>query len=58
VSRLVRLRRSPFGALLAVALAFALTFLAIPLVALFAEVPLRRLPTLLGDPVVRDALDA
>lgn len=57
MSRLVGLRRSPFGALLAVALGFALTFLAIPLVALFAEVPLRRLPTLLSDPVVRDALD-
>lgn len=39
-----------------VALAVVLTFLAVPVVALFVEVPLRRLPELLRDPVVQDAL--
>jgi molybdate transport system permease protein len=33
-----------------------LAFLALPIVALFAEAPLARIPSLLGDPVVRDAL--
>jgi molybdate transport system permease protein len=34
----------------------SLTFLALPIVALFTEVPLDRLPELLRDPFVRDAL--
>ena len=34
----------------------ALTFLALPIVALFAEVPLRQVPDLLRDPAVRDAI--
>ena len=51
------LRHSPFGALIAVALAAVLTFLVVPIVALFLEVPLGRLPELLRDPVVRSALD-
>jgi len=42
--------------LLALAVGGALAFLALPLVALFAEAPLTRVPALLGDPVVRDAL--
>jgi molybdate transport system permease protein len=34
-----------------------LAFLALPIVALFTEVPLRRLPSLLSDPFVRDTLE-
>ena len=34
----------------------SLTFLALPIVALFAEVPLGDVPRLLGDPAVQDAL--
>jgi molybdate transport system permease protein len=45
-----------FTVLLALAAGVALTFLALPLVALFTEVPLRRVPDLLGDPAVRDAI--
>ena len=45
-----------FTVLLALAAGVALTFLALPLVALFTEVPLRRVPDLLGDPSVRDAI--
>ena len=45
-----------FTALLALALGVVVAFLAIPLVALFTEIPLRRIPSLLGDQVVRDAL--
>ena len=48
--------RAWFTALLALALGVVVAFLAIPLVALFTEVPLRRIPSLLGDQVVRDAL--
>ena len=52
--------RSPgtagFTALLALSTGIVVTFLAIPLVALFTEVPLRDVPDLLSDPVVRDAL--
>jgi molybdate transport system permease protein len=44
------------GALLALCVGVALTFLALPIVALFAEVPLSSVPDLLRDPVVRDAL--
>src|ERR671933_438785 len=45
-----------FTVLLALAAGVALTFLALPLVALFTEVPLGRVPALLGDPAVRDAI--
>src|SRR3954449_5465676 len=45
-----------FSVLLALAAGVALTFLALPLVALFTEVPLRDVPSLLGDPAVRDAI--
>lgn len=42
--------------LLASLVGLILAFLAIPLVALFAETPLRELPTLLRDPTVVDAI--
>jgi len=42
--------------LLALCVGTALSFLAIPIVALFAEVPLGDVPSLLGDPVVQNAL--
>jgi molybdate transport system permease protein len=45
-----------FTVLLALAAGLALTFLALPLVALFTQVPLGRVPSLLGDPAVRDAI--
>jgi len=45
-----------FTAVLALATGVALAFLALPLVALFTEVPLRSVPGLLRDPVVRDAI--
>jgi molybdate transport system permease protein len=45
-----------FNALLALAAGVALAFLALPLIALFAEVPLRSVPDLLRDPAVRDAI--
>jgi molybdate transport system permease protein len=45
-----------FTVLLALAAGGALTFLALPLVALFTQVPLARVPSLLGDPAVRDAI--
>jgi molybdate transport system permease protein len=45
-----------FTVLLALAAGVALTFLALPLVALFTEVPLRDVPSLLRDPFVRDAI--
>jgi len=45
-----------FTVLLALAAGVALTFLALPLVALFTQVPLDRVPALLGDPAVRDAI--
>src|SRR3954466_6176728 len=45
-----------FTVLLALAAGVALTFLALPLIALFTEVPLGRVPKLLGDPAVRDAI--
>ncbi|WP_259310853.1 ABC transporter permease [Capillimicrobium parvum] len=44
------------GAVLALAVGIALAFLAIPLVALFTEVPLGQVPSLLRDPAVRDAI--
>src|SRR3954453_14232692 len=45
-----------FTVLLALPAGVALTFLALPLVALFTEVPLRQVPELLRDPAVRDAI--
>jgi len=45
-----------FTVLLALAAGVALTFLALPLVALFTQVPLRSVPSLLRDPAVRDAV--
>ena len=45
-----------FTVLVALATGLALTFLALPLVALFTEVPLERVPKLLSDPAVRDAI--
>jgi molybdate transport system permease protein len=45
-----------FNVLLALAAGVALTFLALPLVALFTQVPLRDVPSLLRDPAVRDAI--
>jgi molybdate transport system permease protein len=45
-----------FTGILALAAGVALTFLALPLVALFTEVPLADVPSLLGDPAVRDAI--
>ncbi len=45
-----------FTVLLALAAGIALTFLALPIVALFTEVPLDRVPDLLADPAVRDAI--
>lgn len=50
------MRHSAFTALLALCAGVALTFLALPIVALFTEVPLRSVPDLLGEPAVRDAL--
>src|SRR5919198_4200893 len=45
-----------FSALLALCTGVTLAFLAIPIVALFTEVPLRDVPGLLGKPEVQDAL--
>jgi molybdate transport system permease protein len=52
-----RAGRAGFTALVALCLGVALTFLALPLVALFAEVPLRRVPDLLRDPAVRQTIE-
>ena len=48
--------RAVGGAALALCFAVTLTFLALPLVALFTQVPLRDVPSLLGDQTVQDAL--
>jgi len=48
--------RAASAALLAVCVGVALTFLALPVVALFTQVPLGDLPGLLGRPAVRDAI--
>ncbi|MDA0185317.1 ABC transporter permease [Solirubrobacter phytolaccae] len=48
--------RAGFTALLALCLGVVLAFLAIPIVALFTEVPLGDVPGLLRDPVVQDTL--
>jgi len=49
--------RTAGTALLALAVGVAFAFLALPLVALFAEVPPGDVPGLLGEPAVRDALE-
>jgi molybdate transport system permease protein len=49
--------RVGLAALLALCVGVTLTFLALPIVALFAEVPIGDVPDLLGDPVVRRALE-
>ena len=48
--------KAGFTALLAICLGIVLAFLVVPIVALFTEVPLGDVPSLLGDPAVRDAL--
>ncbi|HSS58672.1 MAG TPA: molybdate ABC transporter permease subunit, partial [Solirubrobacteraceae bacterium] len=48
--------RGAFTALLALCTGITLAFLAIPIVALFTQVPLRDIPSLLGTPAVQDAL--
>ena len=48
--------RAAGGAALALCIGVTLTFLALPLIALFTEVPLHDVPSLLGDQVVQDAL--
>jgi len=48
--------RAGFTAFLALTTGIALAFLALPLVALFTEVPLRSVPSLLRDPAVQDAI--
>jgi molybdate transport system permease protein len=49
-------RRAGFTALLALCTGVVLTFLALPLVALFSEVPLGDVPSLLRDPAVQETL--
>ncbi len=49
-------RRAAFAALLSCALGGIAAFLALPLVALLTETPLRDLPTLLRQPAVREAI--
>jgi molybdate transport system permease protein len=51
-----RAGRAGQAAVMALCVGTALTFLALPIVALFAEVPLRSVPDLLSDPVVQRAL--
>ena len=48
--------RAAFTALLALCLGVAIAFLAIPIIALFTEVPLGDVPGLLRDPAVQDTL--
>jgi molybdate transport system permease protein len=50
------MQRKAFSALLALCTGITLAFLAIPIVALFTQVPLGDVPGLLGRPAVRDAL--
>ena len=50
------IRRTAFDGLLVLSTVPALGFLAIPVIALFTQVPLGDVPALLGHPVVRDAL--
>ena len=51
-----RARGTAFAALLALCAGISLTFLAIPIIALFAEAPLGEIPGLFSDPVVREIL--
>jgi molybdate transport system permease protein len=51
------IRRHGFDAVLALCAGITLTFLALPLVALFTQVPLGSIPGLLTKPAVRDALE-
>ncbi|HWI22985.1 MAG TPA: ABC transporter permease [Baekduia sp.] len=51
------LRSNAFTGLLALCAATALAFLALPLIALFTEAPLGDVPALLGEDVVRSALE-
>jgi molybdate transport system permease protein len=48
--------RAAFDGLLALCAGIVLAFLALPVVALFTQVPLVRVPHLLGEPAVRQAL--
>ena len=50
------MRHGAFTALLALVTGITLAFLAIPIVALFTQVPLRDVPDLLGKSVVQDAI--
>ena len=50
------IRRAAFDGALALCAGIVLAFLSIPIVALFTQVPLGRVPHLLGEPAVRDAL--
>ena len=50
------IRRHAFDAVFALCAGIALTFLALPLVALFTQVPLGSIPGLLSKPAVQDAL--
>jgi molybdate transport system permease protein len=50
------IRRTRFDAVLALCAGLALAFLTLPLVALFTQTRPGRLPHLIGDPAVRDAL--
>jgi molybdate transport system permease protein len=52
-----RVGRAGLAALLALCAGIVLTFLALPIVALFAEIPLASVPELLGDPVVTKAIE-
>ncbi|MDX6570940.1 MAG: molybdate transport system permease protein [Gaiellales bacterium] len=52
-----RIRGAAFGAVLFIATLVALGFLVLPIVAIFARVPLHLLIDQLRDPIVRDALE-
>jgi molybdate transport system permease protein len=49
-------RRAGFAVVITACLAVALAFLLLPIAAIFLEAPLRELPDLLGQEVVRDAI--
>jgi molybdate transport system permease protein len=57
VSLSPRTRSTAFTALLALALGLCVAFLAIPIVALFTQVPLSDVPSLLGTTAVRRAIE-
>ncbi len=50
-------RRAAFAVICGTCLLLAALLVAIPVIALLVEAPLRRVPSLLGDPSVRDALE-